>query len=152
MLILIFNAFFLFAEDMVKKDKVDILDLFLDNGIDIGHFLSEEGQAFGKPRVILDDMTSPFGQADIMIDNTTPPLSQTEIVYNMSTPLAQLDTQQQDMTLNNTIYNGPDFLIDNVSAEVEVPQEITVQVIEGNTFNSLFQFFEDLFFKIILFV
>ncbi|XP_022335006.2 uncharacterized protein LOC111131663 isoform X3 [Crassostrea virginica] len=117
-------------EDMVKKDKVDILDLFLDNGIDIGHFLSEEGQAFGKPRVILDDMASPFGQADIMIDNTTPPLSQTEIVYDMSTPLAQLDTQQQDMTLNNTIYSGPDFLIDNVSAEVEVPQEITVQVIE----------------------
>lgn len=99
---------------MVKRDKVDILDLFLENGVDIGHFLSEEGQAFTKPRVIVDNTVPVFSHTDIM-DDLTPPYTQTD------------DAQLQGADLPATLYTNADFLSDNVSAVVEVPNEITLQ-------------------------
>uniref|UniRef100_K1QFF6 Uncharacterized protein n=2 Tax=Magallana gigas TaxID=29159 RepID=K1QFF6_MAGGI len=60
------------VKDMVKRDKVDILDLFLENGVDIGHFLSEEGQAFTKPRLIEDNTIPVFSQSHVMNDLTPP--------------------------------------------------------------------------------
>ncbi|XP_061174301.1 uncharacterized protein LOC133183358 isoform X2 [Saccostrea echinata] len=91
-------------EDMVKQDKVDILDLFLESGVDIGHFLSEEGQAFTRPRVIMDDIVPPCTQTDI----------------------------QQDAVLDNTLYAEVDFLNDNVSAVVEVSEQVTPPVIQDS--------------------
>lgn len=105
---------------MVKRDKVDILDLFLKNGVDIGRFLSEEGQAFAKPRLIEDV----FSQTDIM-DDLTPPYSQTG---DLTPPYCQTDDSQQlRADLPTTLYTDADFLNDNVSEVVEVSHEITLQ-------------------------
>lgn len=99
---------------MVKRDKVDILDLFLEHGVDIGHFLSEEGQAFTKPRLIEDNTIPVFSQSHVM-DDLTPPYGQTD------------DSQQLRADLPTTLYTDADFLNDSVSAVVEVPHEITLQ-------------------------
>lgn len=104
---------------MVKRDKVDILDLFLEHGVDIGHFLSEEGQAFTKPRLIEDNTIPVFSQSHVM-DDLTPPYGQTD------------DSQQLRADLPATLYTDADFFNDSVSAVVEVPHEITLQqAIEG---------------------
>lgn len=115
---------------MVKRDKVDILDLFLENGVDIGHFLSEEGQAFTKPRLIEDNTIPVFSQTDVMDDLTphysqtgdlTPPYSQTD---DLTPPYSQTQLRAD---IPATLYTDADFLNDNVSAVVEVPHEITLQ-------------------------
>lgn len=89
---------------MVKQDKVDILDLFLESGVDIGHFLSEEGQAFTRPRVIMDDIV--------------PSCTQTHM--------------DQVAVLDNPLCTDVDFLNDNVSAVVEISEQVSPPVIDDS--------------------
>jgi hypothetical protein len=90
---------------MVKQDKVDILDLFLESGVDIGQFLSEENQPFSNPRVIMDNVVPPYNQTDI----------------------------HQDVSLDNALYNEADFqLNDNVTSVVDVSEQVSsAPVVEG---------------------
>ncbi|XP_048735544.2 uncharacterized protein LOC125650992 isoform X3 [Ostrea edulis] len=89
---------------MVKQDRVDILDLFLESGVDIGQFLSEESQPFSNPRVVMDNVIPPFNQTDVQPDNN----------------------------LDNALYSEADFqLNDNVTSMVDVnEQDTSVPVIE----------------------